>query len=140
MKFEDAVLIVLEHEGGYVNHPSDPGGETNFGISKRSYPNLDIKNLTKQKAIEIYRKDYWDAIKCDSLPEHLRLIAFDCAVNQGVGASKKIIDSIVMVLTKKESIKIFAEKRLARYSSINAFQVFGVGWIRRLISVIISSL
>ena len=57
--FDSAIDNVLHYEGGYVNDPLDPGGETKFGISKRSYPNLDIKNLSRNKAIEIYYKDYW---------------------------------------------------------------------------------
>ncbi len=58
-KFNKAVRIILAHEGGYVNHPADPGGETNMGISKRSYPDLDIKNLTVAMAKEIYFRDFW---------------------------------------------------------------------------------
>jgi lysozyme family protein len=57
--FEDAIPTVLENEGGYVNDPNDPGGETNFGISKRAYPLLDIKNLTKEGATAIYLRDFW---------------------------------------------------------------------------------
>jgi len=58
--FSQAVEILLEIEGGYVNNPSDPGGETNFGISKKSYPDLNIKNLTKENAKKIYLKDFWE--------------------------------------------------------------------------------
>ena len=56
----NAVEFTLKNEGGYINHPKDPGGETNFGISKRSYPYLDIKNIKKEDAINIYFKDYWE--------------------------------------------------------------------------------
>ena len=59
MEFKDAVKIILKHEGGYVNDPVDPGGETNMGISKRAYPYLNIKELTKKDAEDIYFKDYW---------------------------------------------------------------------------------
>ena len=62
------IEVVLKSEGGYVNDPHDPGGETNFGISKRAYPSVDIKHLTKEGAIAIYKKDYWDKIKGDDLP------------------------------------------------------------------------
>jgi lysozyme family protein len=58
-KFLNAIEITLKHEGGYVNHPNDPGGETKFGITKRSYTFLDIRKLTKDEAINIYFKDYW---------------------------------------------------------------------------------
>ena len=57
MDYKEIISKVLEHEGGYVNDPKDLGGETNFGITKRWYPDLDIKNLTKEDAIEIYKKD-----------------------------------------------------------------------------------
>ncbi len=83
--FALAVSFVLakEIEGGYVNDPRDPGGETNFGISKRSYPNLDIRGLTKDDAIAIYRRDYWDAVQGDALPPVIAVAVFDAAVNQG---------------------------------------------------------
>ena len=55
--FEDALDLVLKHEGGYVNHPKDPGGETNYGISKRAYPDLDIRHITEEEVASIYRKD-----------------------------------------------------------------------------------
>ena len=58
-KFSDAIQIVLDNEGGYVNDPNDAGGETNFGISKRAYPNVDIKNLTVEDAKRIYFSDFW---------------------------------------------------------------------------------
>ncbi len=77
MTFEQAVKIILEKEGGYVNHPKDPGGETKFGITKKFYPNVDIKNLTIEKAAEIYRKEYWGKIQAELMPSYLRLIAFD---------------------------------------------------------------
>ena len=68
MSFETVVHMVLEHEGGYVNHPSDPGGETKYGISKRAYPDVDIAELTKDDAADLYKRDYWDRIKGDDLP------------------------------------------------------------------------
>ncbi len=58
--FEKAMTFIFKWEGGYVNDGNDPGGETNFGISKRAYPNLDIKNLTKDEAKQIYYRDYWE--------------------------------------------------------------------------------
>ena len=70
-KFDDIIEITLHHEGGYVHDPTDLGGETNFGIAKRFYPDVDIKNLTKEGAKEIYKKDYWDKNKVDDLPDDL---------------------------------------------------------------------
>jgi len=83
MTFQEAVKSVLKHEGGYVNDPKDPGGETNFGISKRAFPDLDIKNLTEEDAIEIYHKEYWKPAGVEDLPERLWAIYFDMAVNMG---------------------------------------------------------
>jgi lysozyme family protein len=84
--FELAIPTVLENEGGYVNNPNDPGGETMFGISKRSYPRLDIKNLTRDEAIEIYRTDFW---KFDGVNDQcLATKIFDSYVNMGHTAIK----------------------------------------------------
>ena len=63
--FQQAIQFVLKHEGGYVCNPNDPGGETNYGISKQEYPDLDIKNLTVANAMDIYQRDYWDAYSLD---------------------------------------------------------------------------
>jgi len=90
-KFEDIIEVVLEHEGGYVNDPKDPGGETNFGIAKRSHPDVDIANLTKDGAKEIYKEHYWVKNKVESLSEELRHIYFDMCVNQGRGRAVKIL-------------------------------------------------
>ena len=90
-KFDDIIEVVLHHEGGYVNDPKDPGGETNFGIAKRSHPDVDIKNLTKDGAKEIYKEVYWDKNKVESLSEDLRHIYFDMCVNQGRGTAVKIL-------------------------------------------------
>ena len=79
--FDTAVTAVLSYEGGYVNDPNDPGGETNWGISKRAYPNLDIRNLTRDRAIQIYRRDYWDSLGCDQFPPAIVIALFDSAVN-----------------------------------------------------------
>lgn len=82
--FEIAVQKTLKHEGGYVNDPKDPGGETRYGISKRSYPNLDIKNLTVKEAVEIYRQDYWNKQGLEQLEDPvLACKVFDLCVNIG---------------------------------------------------------
>ena len=94
-KFDDIIEVVLEHEGGYVNDPKDPGGETNYGIAKRSHPDVDIKNLTKEGAKEIYKEVYWDKNKVESLPEELWHIYFDMCVNQGKSRAVKIIQRAV---------------------------------------------
>ena len=89
--FEEIIDIVLEHEGGYVNDPDDAGGETKYGIAKRWYPDVDIKNLTKEQAKKIYHTDYWRRGKCDDVPPQLRHIYFDMCVNQGKGRAVKIL-------------------------------------------------
>ena len=91
VKFDEIIEVLLHHEGGYVNDPDDPGGETNFGIAKRSHPDVDIKNLTKDGAKEIYKETYWDRNKVESLSEDLRHIYFDMSVNQGRGRAVKIL-------------------------------------------------
>lgn len=83
-RFQKAISVVLAHEGGYVNNPNDPGGETRWGISKRSYPNLDIKNLTREQAIEIYRRDWWNRLRIGELQDSdVATKVLDLAVNVG---------------------------------------------------------
>ena len=91
VKFDDIIEVVLKHEGGYVNDPVDPGGETNFGIAKRSHPDVDIKNLTEEGAKEIYYQDYWMKNRVPQLPDDLKHIYFDMCVNQGRGRAVKIL-------------------------------------------------
>ena len=89
--FDEIIEQVLEHEGGYVNDPKDLGGETKYGITKRFYPKVDIKNLTVKKAKEIYRKDYWDKNRVESLPQELWHIFFDMCVNMGRRTAVKVL-------------------------------------------------
>jgi hypothetical protein len=93
--FDEIIDITLEHEGGYVHDPNDLGGETNFGIAGRFYPDVDIKNLTKDGAKEIYRKDYWDKNKIDDVSDGLKHIYFDMCVNQGRGTAVKILQRAI---------------------------------------------
>lgn len=86
---------VLKLEGGYVNNPKDKGGETKFGISKKSYPNLDIKNLTEEQAREIYYRNYWLASKANKIADlRLALIHFDAAVQSGVSQSLRFLNRL----------------------------------------------
>ena len=89
--FDDIIEVVLHHEGGYVNDPKDPGGETNFGIAKRSNPDVDIKNLTEEEAKEIYKRDYWDKNNIDDLPDDLKHIFFD----MGRGTAVKVLQRAI---------------------------------------------
>lgn len=95
--FEAALRFCLKWEGGYVNDPDDPGGETKFGISKRAYPYVDIKALTREQAAAIYRRDYWTAVGLDSVADTdgsdrplFAIAVFDTAVNLGPLRAKKI--------------------------------------------------
>ena len=94
-KFDEIIEGVLKHEGGYVNDPTDLGGETNYGITKRFYPDVDIKNLTKEGAKEIYKKDYWDKNKVDDLPDDLKHIYFDMCVNQVRGTAVRVLQRAI---------------------------------------------
>ena len=89
--FNEIIEKVLEHEGGYVNDPKDLGGETKYGITKRFYPDVDIKNLTIEQATEIYKKDYWDKNRVESLPQNLWHIYFDMCVNMGKRTAVKVL-------------------------------------------------
>ena len=89
--FNNIIEVVLQHEGGYVNDPNDLGGETKYGITKRFYPDVDIKNLTKEQAKTIYHQDYWRPAKCDEVPIKLRHIYFDMCVNFGRGGAVKVL-------------------------------------------------
>ena len=96
--FTEAVNITLEHEGGYVNDSTDAGGETKYGISKRSYPHIDIENLTIQEASIIYKTDYWDKVRGDSIDNQLIAQSiFDCAVNMGPSRASKLAQECASV-------------------------------------------
>jgi lysozyme family protein len=105
--FDAAVDLVLVHEGGYVNDPADPGGETNFGISKRAYPMLNIRLLTVADAQAIYKSDYWTQVMADAPSQAVANCALDCAVNQGPAACRMLYD---------DDLRIFQLRRLLRYA------------------------
>lgn len=150
--FNDAVEIILSHEGGYVNDPKDAGGETKYGISKRAYPHLDIKNITREQAKEIYFKDYWKAMKCDLLPFPVALSVFDFGVNSGNKTAIKALQRAVLVKddgiigpmtlaavaahTKQLVAEKIAQERILYYSSLKTYSVFGKGWVRRTIETL----
>ena len=150
--FESAVELVLSHEGGYSNDPSDPGGETNFGISKRTYPAEDIKNLTRDRAKDIYYRDFWLPIQGFDLPPPVATILFDMAVNMGKHAAVTCLQQALNVSADgwvgpitKEAVKAWDEKMLAkeltvrrimRYTERDRFPTFGLGWVRRSIATL----
>ena len=95
--FECALEFVFDAEGGYTNHPNDPGGETNFGIDKRSHQKEDIKNLTRERAAEIYYNDYWLKSCAEHLPKLVAIAYFDSAVNTGIKQANKFLPRAVNV-------------------------------------------
>ena len=100
--FNKIIEVVLQHEGGYVNDPNDLGGETKYGITKRFYPDVDIKNLTKEQAKTIYHTDYWRRAKCDEVPPKLRHIYFDMCVNFGQGGAVKVLQRTANAKNKEK--------------------------------------
>jgi lysozyme family protein len=135
----DAYLPELfKHEGGYVDHPADPGGATNFGITLGTLQSFrgkpvskgDVRNLTKREAGLIYRARYWDAIGGDSLPAGVDAVAFDIAVNHGVGRWRQWAP-IIKGLAPDDAIRALCERRRRFYRSLKTFPTFGKGWMRR---------
>lgn len=154
MDFEKALSIVLKHEGGYANHPADPGGETMYGITKRvamehgySGP---MRQIPMQLVQDIYHRSYWLAGKCDQLPPELRLIHFDSCVNSGVGRAAKWLqgavgasqDGVIGPLTLAaaseavDALPRYAAIRLKFLTGLSAFGVFGRGWTGRVADVL----
>ncbi len=147
-----AISFVLKEEGGYTVDQNDHGGETNFGISKRSYPNEDIKNMTEERAREIYKNDYWQACHCDELPSPLAIAVFDSAVNQGTGGAIRClqialgnlaVDGVMGDATKAAAFKSgptivrrFLAQRMVRYVRTimkdNTQEAFADNWSNRL--------
>jgi lysozyme family protein len=127
--FEKAIAFVLKHEGGYVNHPDDPGGETRYGIAKRSHPTVDIKNLTMDGAKGIYLSEYWIPSGAGNLSDSLAIVHFDTAVNCGAGKAKAILDA------SKGNAQDYLLLRIKYYSEIIAVKpkqvIFLNGWIKR---------
>ena len=157
--FGNCVHKVLRHEGGYVNHPDDPGGITNLGVTKKVYDAWTGKESTvdQMKALDdedvkpIYEENYWNKIKGDELPNGLDLCIFDFGVNAGPSRAAKMIQKMadttvdggigpntikaINALVKKdgleEVIKLYQAKRQAYYESLKHFDTFGRGWTRR---------
>lgn len=149
--FDECLKMLLHHEGGYVNHPSDPGGETNLGVTKKVYQEWggtkDMKDLTVEDVAPIYKKNYWDRCKCDDLESGVDWVVFDWAVNSGTGRSAKAIQKIcgaaqdgaigpktlALIGTQNTQyvIEEFGKIRQDFYESLKTFDTFGKGWTRR---------
>ena len=151
--FKAALKRVLKHEGGYVNHPSDPGGETNYGITKntaRSYGyNGSMKTIPMDVVERIYKAMYWDAMSCDNFPFAVAFQLFDAAVNHGLLNARKltqravnvkddgIIGSISLAAIRKTPqllfVNSFMAERISFYTKISTFSTFGKGWMNRMV-------
>ncbi len=145
MNFDQAFTRLLGNEGGYCNVPGDPGGETNWGISKRSYPNVDIANLTQDAAKAIYLRDFWNPIG-DAHPA-IKFQVFDFAVNSGIQTAIRKLQSAIGVAddghwgpgsaAKLASMDVndvlmrFVAQRLRFWSSLSTWPTFGKGWAAR---------
>lgn len=151
--FNEAIEKVLIHEGGYVNDPTDAGGETRYGISKRAYPDLDIKNLTKEQAKKIYEQDYWLKSYADKLPSDVRYIHFDTSINMGLSRAAKLLQESIggiavdgkignqtLSSATKTNVYKYAIYRLAYYNKIigskNSQVKYINGWTNRVLDII----
>ncbi len=146
--FPPCIAHVLAAEGGLVNHPQDPGGVTKFGISQRSYPDLDIHALTRDAAQAIYQRDYWAPIQGDDLPAGLDLVMLDHAVNAGPARAIRVLQNLVGVpedgllgpvtlagiarAHPADLITAFSDRRLDYYRDLPSWRYFGAGWTRRV--------
>jgi hypothetical protein len=126
--FTDAMQFIFKWEGEYVNDPKDLGGETKYGISKRWYPHLDIKNLTRDQASKIYYKDYWKKAGCDKhfFPDNILL--FDTAVHMGVFRALEIYQNC-------RDWKDFLLRRISLYTDMPTAGTYLRGWINRVIDL-----
>ena len=163
--YDDALRRLLVHEGGYSNHPSDPGGPTKFGITIADYRKYvkadataeDVRNMSLADAKAIYRKRYWDVQRCDELPVGVDYCIFDYGVNSGIGRSGKVLRRVVglpdntsaitdqvlayaRVRDPKVLVSALCDERLAFLKSLRTWPVFGRGWGTRVAEVRAASL
>ena len=153
--FEACFKELLKHEGGYVNHPSDPGGITNLGVTKKTWDEWtgrdnsaeDMKALTPEVVEPLYKNRYWDACRCDELPSGVDYCVFDTAVNSGKVRAIKFLQSVVGTVPDgaigpitiasanakgpRLIIEQFCDKREVFWRSLPTFDKFGKGWLRR---------
>ena len=148
--------MLLKHEGNFSNHPSDPGGMTNLGVTAKVWESWvghpvdekQMRALTPDDVAPLYKRKYWDACRADELVSGVDYAVFDCAVNSGVGRAVKLLQGCVgvpadggigpttMAAVNKENPKELIEKicskRLDFLKSLGTFPVFGKGWERRV--------
>jgi len=136
--FERCLAITLKWEGGYSNHPDDPGGPTMRGVIQREYDTWRKKQGKRVRPVRqiedaelraIYRTNYWDALECDSLPAGLDLCVFDAAVNSGSARARQWLD-------QAKYIDAYCDARLAFLQRLGRlWRVFGTGWARRVAGI-----
>ncbi len=148
--FDAVFAVLIGHEGGYVNHPADPGGETKFGITKRSYPHLNIASLTLDDARSIFRRDFFDALRCGEMPAPLALLVSDAAYHCGPGRSARWLQAALRVSQdgaigpatlgaiqrwQGKGAELCAEvvaQRMLYLTGLKTWPTFGKGWTRRI--------
>ena len=153
--FDKALKLVLEHEGGWVNHPRDPGGETNKGVTKAVYDAYrrmngksiqSVQFVTNDELQAIYRFQYWDKVQGDHLPSGLDYAVFDFAVNSGVSRASKYLQAVVgvsqdgqigvktiaAIKDAKSTINALCDRRMSFLRNLGTFMAFGRGWTRRV--------
>jgi lysozyme family protein len=155
--FHSAVSWLLQQEGGFVNHPSDPGGATKYGITldtlsrwrKKPVEPDDVKILDVKEAMAIYKEWYWDKVQGDKLPHGLSFVVFDCAVNQGTDRAARFLQEVLHVTVDGVIgpktiamiskfpldfvIKDFQIRRINHYIGLPHYSQFGKGWLRRVL-------
>ena len=148
MTFDEAFEILIGHEGGYVNHPNDPGGETKYGISKRSYPHENIKGMTLERAKIIYERDYWKPCGAAAVDPIIAFDLFDTAVNAGVTQAVRFlqraagvtVDGIIGLKTLRSVASFDPYRLVARFNghrldhlnNLPTWPSFGKGWAQRI--------
>lgn len=148
MTFDDAVEFVLTVEGGESDDSHDDGGLTRYGISSVAHPDVDVSTLTREGAIELYRHRYWEPVRCDEMPNPLRLAIFDAAIQHGQTRAVKLLqkslriaaDGIIGPQTLSalgraswdDLLVRFLAKRVGFYVEHPDWPVFGFGWSRRM--------
>jgi lysozyme family protein len=152
--FKECLDLVLKAEGGWVNHPSDPGGETNLGVTKRvweeyvGHPVESLKKLTKDDVAPLYEQKYWRPCYGEVLPRGLDFVVFSMGVNAGPGRSVKLLQSSIgcvpdgvigpatrgLISDSNSATLIgkFSEARREYYRSLKNFPIFGKGWLNRV--------
>jgi lysozyme family protein len=157
--FKAALAHVLKSEGGFVNHPKDPGGMTNLGCTKNTWEDYvghsvsesDMKDLTPELVAPLYKRKYWDKVAGDDLPSGLDYAVFDAAINSGPGRAAKWLQEVLGVtadgsigkgtlaavhtMDVQDLIAKYNDKRLQFLESLPTFSTFGKGWSRRVSEV-----